>query len=65
MGSEEPLDHVLGHSRGGLATKIHMVCCFESGITSVSKDVREQGNQVTVIPTVTREIEAKTMSNNR
>lgn len=25
-GPEEPLDHVLGRSRGGLTTKIHMVC---------------------------------------
>ncbi|RMW07005.1 ISPs1a-2, partial [Pseudomonas coronafaciens pv. porri] len=25
-GPEEPLDHALGRSRGGLTTKIHMVC---------------------------------------
>lgn len=25
-GSEEPLDHALGRSRGGLTTKIHMLC---------------------------------------
>ena len=25
-GAEEPLDHVLGQSRGGLTTKIHKLC---------------------------------------
>ena len=25
-GLEEPLDHALGRSRGGLTTKIHLVC---------------------------------------
>ena len=25
-GSEEPLDHALGRSRGGITTKIHLIC---------------------------------------
>jgi hypothetical protein len=25
-GSEEPVNHALGRSRGGLTTKIHLVC---------------------------------------